>query len=74
MIWALVYLPVAYYLWRVYTSRIEPLSLSLMTAVVVGFCLVEWSMLKRDGKRSRAMMAVLCLTLGSLLGGFFFRP
>jgi hypothetical protein len=73
MIWIALYIPVAFYLWWAYTSRLEPLSLALVTVVVAGFCAVEFSQLRRDAGRPRAMMAILCITLCVLVIGMLYR-
>ncbi|HPC48238.1 MAG TPA: hypothetical protein PLW83_09335 [Deltaproteobacteria bacterium] len=73
MVWIVLYVPVAVYLWWAYTSRMEPLSLSIMAAVIAGFFLVEWSLARRDPLRPRSTMAILCITLLTLIGGIMFR-
>lgn len=73
MVWVAFYIPVAVYMCHAFTSRLEPLSWAIVFAVILGFCIVEWSMARNDRDRPRATMAILCLTLGSLLGGMAFR-
>jgi len=73
MIWIVLYIPVAIYMGYAFTSRMEPLSWSIVFAVILGFCLVEWLMVKKDHSRSRRTIAILCLTLASLLGGMILR-
>jgi hypothetical protein len=73
MIWTLLYIPVALYLGYAFTSHLEPVSWAIVSAVIVGFCLVEGLMVRKDRDRSRVTFAVLCLTLASLLGGLILR-
>ena len=73
MIWIVLYIPVAVYMGYAFTSGLEPLSWSIVFAVILGFCIVEWSMVRKDRNRSRTTIAILGITLGSLLGGMIFR-
>lgn len=73
MMWIVLYIPVAVYMGYAFTSRLEPVSWAIVFAVILGFCIVEWSMVRKDSQRSRTTMAILCLTLASLLGGIVFR-
>jgi hypothetical protein len=73
MIWTLLYVPVALYLGYALTSRLEPVSWAIVSAVIAGFCLVEGFMIRKDRGRSRATFAVLCITLASLLEGLILR-
>ncbi len=73
MIWALLYVPVALYLGYALTPHLEPVSWAIVSAVIVGFCLVEGFMIRKDRDRSRVTFAVLFLTLASLLVGLILR-
>jgi hypothetical protein len=73
MIWVLLYIPLAIYMGYAFTARLEPLSWAIVSAVILGFCIVEGMMVRKDRSRSRTTVAILCLTLASLLGGMVFR-
>jgi hypothetical protein len=73
MVWVILYIPLAIYMGYAYASRLEPISWAIVFAVILGFCIVEWLMVRKDGSRSRVTLAVMCLTLASLLGGIIFR-
>lgn len=73
MMWIVLYIPVAIYMAYAFTSHLEPVSWAIVFAVISGFCIVEWLMVRKDRKRSRTTIAIFCLTLASLLGGMIFR-
>ncbi|HPI92583.1 MAG TPA: hypothetical protein PLT09_06080 [Deltaproteobacteria bacterium] len=73
MIWILLYIPLAVYMGYAYTARLEPVSWAIVFAVILGFCIVEWMMIRKELNRPRTTIAILCLTLASLLGGMIFR-
>ena len=73
MIWVILYLPVAAYLSYVFTSHLELLSWSIVFAVILGFSIVEWMMVRKDHSRPKTILLIICLTLVSLLGGMLFR-
>lgn len=73
MIWVILYIPVAVYLGYAFTSRLEPVSWTIVLLVILGFCIVEAMMVRRDSRRSRTTLAIIFLTLASLMGGMVFR-
>ena len=73
MMWIVLYIPVAVYMGYAFTSRLEPVSWAIVFAVILGFCIVEWSMMRKDRSRTRTTMWIFSLTLASLLGGVAFR-
>jgi hypothetical protein len=73
MVWVILYIPIAVYMSYAYVSRLEPISWAIVFAVILGFCLVEWLMVRKDHSRSRITLVIMCLTLASLLGGMIFR-
>jgi len=72
MIWVILYIPIVFFMSYTYTSRLEPISWAIVSAVILGFCIVEWLMVRKDKSRSKTILAVLCLTLASLFGGMLF--
>ena len=73
MVWVILYIPIAVYLAYTYTTHLEPISWAIVFAVILGFGIVEGMMVKRDRSRSWTTLMIICLTLGSLLGGLLFR-
>jgi hypothetical protein len=73
MVWVILYIPLAVYLACAFTSHLEPISWGIVFAVILGFGIVEGLMVKRDGSRSRTTLLIICLTLGSLLGGLLLH-
>jgi hypothetical protein len=73
MVWVILYIPIAVYMSYAYASRLEPISWAIVFAVILGFCLVERLMVRKDRSRSRITLVIMCLTLASLLGGMIFR-
>jgi hypothetical protein len=73
MIWVILYIPIAIYMSYAYASLLEPVSWAIVFAVILGYCFVEWFMVRKDDSRSRIILVIMCLTLASLLGGMIFR-
>jgi hypothetical protein len=73
MVWVILYIPIAVYMSYAYVSRLEFISWTIVFAVILGFCLVEGLMVRKDHSRSRITLVIMCLTLASLLGGMIFR-
>ncbi len=73
MVWVILYIPIAVYMSYAYVSRLEPISWAIVFAVILGFCLVEWLMVRKDRSRSSITLVIMFLTLASLLGGMIFR-
>jgi hypothetical protein len=73
MIWVILYIPIAIYMGYAYALRLELISWGIVFAVILGFCLVELLMVRKDRSRSRITLVIMCLTLASLLGGMIFR-
>ena len=73
MIWVILYIPLAVYMAYAFTSHLEPISWAIVFAVILGFSIVEWLMVRKDSSRSRITLTIMCLTLVSLLGGMILR-
>ena len=73
MIWAILYIPIAIFMSYAYTSRLEPISWAIVGAVLLGFCIVEWLMVRKDHSRPKIILLIMCITLASLLGGMLFN-
>ena len=72
-IWVMLYIPLAVYMAYAFTSHLEPISWAIVFAVILGFSIVEWLMVRKDSSRSRITLTIMCLTLVSLLGGMILR-